>query len=41
VLTAMGLPEHQIRGALRLSWSHLTPEPDWSGITEAIRNLNS
>jgi cysteine desulfurase len=41
VLTAMGLPENQIRGALRLSWSHLTPEPDWSGITEAIRHLNS
>jgi cysteine desulfurase len=41
VLAAMGLPESQIRGALRFSWSHLTPEPDWSAIAETIRRLNS
>ncbi len=39
VLTAMGLPEDQIRGALRLSWSHLTPPPDWTGVVKAIRLL--
>ena len=39
VLTAMGLPENQIRGALRLSWSHLTPEPDWTAVANAIYRL--
>jgi cysteine desulfurase len=41
VLTAMGLPEAHIRGALRLSWSHLTPKPPWNEMTEVLRNLNS
>jgi cysteine desulfurase len=26
VLTAMGLPEEHVKGALRLSWCHFTPE---------------
>jgi cysteine desulfurase len=39
VLTAMKLPENQIRGALRLSWSHLTPEPDWKSIIATVENL--
>lgn len=29
VLAAMGLSEGRAKGAVRLSWSHTTPEPDW------------
>jgi len=29
VLEAMGLPEDDISGAIRVSWSHLTPDVDW------------
>jgi cysteine desulfurase len=29
VLAAMHLPEERIACALRLSWCHLTPDPDW------------
>jgi len=36
VLSAMQLPKAQILGALRLSWSHLTPAADWS---EAVARL--
>lgn len=39
VLTAMGLPEEQIKGTVRLSWCHLTPEVDWEGVAAAIRRL--
>ena len=39
VLKAMELPETQIRGSLRLSWSHLTPEPDWAAVANAIYRL--
>lgn len=39
VLTAMGLPEEQIKGALRLSWCHLTEEPDWERIVGIIEKL--
>jgi cysteine desulfurase len=39
VLTAMGLPEDHIKGALRLSWCHLTPELDWGRVTAAIRSM--
>jgi uncharacterized protein len=39
VLTAMGLPENQVKGALRLSWCHLTPEVDWVEVVSAIRKL--
>jgi cysteine desulfurase len=39
VLLAMGLNPAQVDGALRLSWSHLTPEPDWSAMAQAIRSL--
>ncbi len=39
VLSAMRLPEIQKAGALRLSWSHLTPDPDFARIAEAIQTL--
>jgi cysteine desulfurase len=39
VLTAMELSEDHIKGALRLSWCHLTPEPPWDRVVKAIRSL--
>jgi cysteine desulfurase len=39
VLSAMGLPEQQKAGALRLSWCHSTPEPDYAGMVDAIQRL--
>lgn len=39
VLSAMGLPEDQKTGALRLSWSYLTPEPDLARMVEAVRTM--
>lgn len=39
VLKAMGLPDDEIMGALRVSWCHFTPEVDWTRITTAIRLL--
>lgn len=40
VLTAMALPEEQIVGALRISWSHLTPTPDWKHVVEKIAQVS-
>jgi len=39
VLTAMNLPEDHIKGALRFSWCHLTPEVDWEAICATVRSL--
>ena len=39
VLTAMGLPEDRVKGALRLSWCHLTPDPRSGQVVEAIQRL--
>jgi cysteine desulfurase len=39
VLTAMGLGEDIVRGALRLSWSHMTPDADWSEVRRLIAAL--
>lgn len=39
VLSAMGLSEDRKAGALRLSWCHLTPEPDYAAMVEAIREI--
>lgn len=36
VLTAMGLPPERVQGALRISWSHLTPATDWNDLRERI-----
>jgi cysteine desulfurase len=39
VLHAMALPEERIRGAVRLSWSHLTPTPDLPAVAAALAGL--
>lgn len=39
VLQALGLSEDAIAGALRISWSHLTPEFDWSQLVQRIKRL--
>jgi len=39
VLTAMGLDGSRIDGALRISWCHLTPDPDWPGFVERLAAL--
>ncbi|WP_085101888.1 cysteine desulfurase DndA [Mycobacterium paraense] len=41
VLVAAELPEQQINGALRLSWSHLTDDLPWEGIAERLSRLRS
>jgi cysteine desulfurase len=37
VLKAMHLAKEEIIGAIRFSWSHLTPEPDWKLLAEKLR----
>ncbi|OZD87671.1 cysteine desulfurase DndA [Rhodococcus sp. 05-2256-B2] len=39
VLVAMDLGEDRINGALRLSWCHLTPRPDWLAIGSALERI--
>ena len=39
VLLAMGLTEERASGALRLSWCHMTPAPDWSAVAAGIRQM--
>jgi cysteine desulfurase len=39
VLEAMGLDSNRVAGALRLSWSHLTPPVDWAGVVGALGAL--
>lgn len=39
VLTAMGLAEDHIKGALRISWCHLTPNPPWNHVIETLKSL--
>jgi cysteine desulfurase len=39
VLKAMGLSDRQIEGAIRMSWCHMTENPDWNGIAKSIRSL--
>jgi cysteine desulfurase len=39
VLLAMGLPEADVRRAVRISWCHLTEHVDWAGMAAAIRRL--
>lgn len=39
VLTAMGLGEDEINGAVRISWCHLTPDVDWEELANRIKSL--
>ena len=39
VLGAMGMAGQRAEGAIRLSWCHTTPEPDWPGFVQAIQQL--
>lgn len=39
VLEAMGLPQDAINGAIRMSWSHLTPDVDWPSLIARIKTL--
>lgn len=39
VLNAMGLPDDEIMSALRMSWCHMTPSPEWDTVTSRIREL--
>ncbi len=41
VLKAMGMDDTNATRCVRLSWSHLTPDPDWKKIAERIRQLIS
>lgn len=39
VLIAMGLSENHVKGALRLSWCHLTPKVDWNEVVSMIQAI--
>lgn len=39
VLSAMGLTEEEISGAVRVSWCHLTPQVDWARFVTVIDSL--
>lgn len=39
VLTSMRLPPEMIQGALRISWSHLSSEPNWQAVIDAVVRL--
>jgi cysteine desulfurase len=39
VLKAMGLSVERIEGAIRMSWCHMTEEPDWRGVVKIIKSL--
>lgn len=39
VLTAMRLSEDHVKGALRLSWCHLTPQVEWDAVVSAIQMM--
>ena len=39
VLKAMGVSDQDARGAVRLSWCHLTGEVDWQGMATATGKL--
>jgi cysteine desulfurase len=39
VLAAMGLDDSRVDGALRISWCHQTPEPDWASFVERVSAL--
>lgn len=41
VLAAMGLEQRRIAGSVRMSWSHLTEDPDWERVVQRIGQLVS
>ncbi len=41
VLKAMGLSDAEIMGALRISWCHMTPKPDWQQVARLLQSLRS
>jgi cysteine desulfurase len=41
VLSAMGVKEERAEGALRLSWCHMTPEPDWAKVVQILKDIQS
>jgi cysteine desulfurase len=40
VLTAAGLPDDQVAGALRMSWSYLTPDAPWDQVALRLSRLS-
>jgi cysteine desulfurase len=41
VLAAMKLADNRIASALRISWCHLTPEPDWPTFVQRLASLRT
>ena len=41
VLTAMGLSEDNVKGALRLSWCHLTQDVPWDDVANCLAGLRA
>lgn len=41
VLTAMGLEERRVAGAVRLSWCHLTTPPNWDPVVRELKRLKA
>lgn len=41
VLEAMGLDDARVDGALRFSWCHLTPDPNWDELVRRLRRLRT
>jgi cysteine desulfurase len=41
VLQAMGLDGDRLDGALRFSWCHLTPDPDWDELVGRLQGLRA
>ena len=39
VLTAMGLSDAEIAGAVRVSWCHMTPDVDWPAVASRIASI--
>lgn len=39
VLQAMGLDKSSVQGAIRLSWSHMTPDVNWDTFSTKIRAI--
>lgn len=41
VLKAMGVAETEIMGAVRMSWCHSTPAPNWMPVCQIVRDIQS